>query len=202
MYRASPASPASSSAASTRRSTSGSTLSATSAAADRLRGKVAIANAKIAYARYKACSPARAGRRWPMRAPDAAPALGFDQRQEPGLQRHHLCRGLIGRRHRQHHAARDDGRVPRPWRGQAPTAIEQDIEGARALARESGGAWRISLKEVTATLLRDGVRQFAAAFDKLFGIIALGARKRSAAIAASESQGRPGVASALLQRIF
>ena len=61
MSRASPASPVFSSAASTRPSTSGSTGSPIEQAADRLRGKAAIANAKIAYQRYKALF---SGPRW------------------------------------------------------------------------------------------------------------------------------------------
>ena len=53
--------------------------------AGRLRGKVAIANAKLAYVRYKACSPARAGRPGGIRGKDAAAALGVHQHQESGL---------------------------------------------------------------------------------------------------------------------
>src|SRR6185437_3517440 len=52
-----------------------------------------------------------------------------------------------------------------------PDAIEQDIEGARATLAELERQG-ISLTEVTDELVRDGVRQFAAAFDKLFGAIA------------------------------
>ena len=51
--------------------------------ADRLRGKVAIANAKIAYARYQALF---SGPRWQRLAAvgrkDATPALGLHQHQE------------------------------------------------------------------------------------------------------------------------
>ena len=32
---------------------------------DHLKGRLAIANAKLAYQRYRSSSPARAGRRWP-----------------------------------------------------------------------------------------------------------------------------------------
>jgi transaldolase/glucose-6-phosphate isomerase len=52
-----------------------------------------------------------------------------------------------------------------------PDVIEQDVEGARAMlaALEQYG---VSLKEVTEELVKDGVQQFADAFDKLFGVIA------------------------------
>ena len=86
--------------------------------ADRLRGKAGIANAKIAYARYKAlfsgAALAASGR---SRRKDAAFALGVHQHQKPSLQGHDVCRGAHRSRHGGHHPARDDGRVPRPWRG-------------------------------------------------------------------------------------
>ena len=61
-------------------------------------------------------------------------------------------------------AFRDHGEVK-------PDVIEQDVEGARAVlaALEEHG---ISLKEVTDELVKEGVQQFADAFDKLFGAIA------------------------------
>ena len=88
--------------------------------ADRLRGKAAIANAKLAYVRYKALF---SGPRWQHLAgvgrEDAAPALGFHQHQESGLQGHDVCRGADRPRHRGHHPAGDDGCLPRPRRGDA-----------------------------------------------------------------------------------
>ena len=44
---------------------------------------------------------------------DAAPALGVHQHQKPSLQGHDVCRGADRPRHRGHHPARDDGRIPR-----------------------------------------------------------------------------------------
>ena len=52
-----------------------------------------------------------------------------------------------------------------------PDAIEQDVAGARALLAELE-QHGISLKEVTDELVKEGVQQFADAFDKLFGAIA------------------------------
>ena len=83
-----------------------------------LRGKVAIANAKLAYQRYKRLF---AGARWEKlqcqgRA-GAAAALGEHRHEEQGLQRRALCRGADRPRHGQHHAAGDHGCVPRSWQG-------------------------------------------------------------------------------------
>jgi transaldolase / glucose-6-phosphate isomerase len=52
-----------------------------------------------------------------------------------------------------------------------PDAIEQDVAGARAMLAELE-EHGVSLKEVTEELVKDGVQQFADAFDKLFGTIA------------------------------
>jgi len=61
-------------------------------------------------------------------------------------------------------AFRDHGAV-------IPDVIERDLAGARALLAEleENG---VSLKEVTDELVKEGVQQFADAFDKLFGTIA------------------------------
>ena len=62
-------------------------------------------------------------------------------------------------------AFRDRGQV-------APDAIERDVVGARTVLAELE-SYGISLKEVTEEeLIKEGVRQFADAFDKLFGTIA------------------------------
>ena len=68
-------------------------------------------------------------------------------------------------------AFRDHGKV-------TPDAIEQDVDGARAMLAELE-QHGISLKEVTDELVEDGVQQFADAFDKLLGAVAQ--RRRSAA---------------------
>ena len=87
-------------------------------AADELRGKAAIANAKLAYVQYKALF---SGPRWEASRSsgrqDAAPSLGFDQHEKSDLQRHDVCRGSHRSRYRGHHSAGDDGCVPRPRPG-------------------------------------------------------------------------------------
>ena len=55
-----------------------------------------------------------------------------------------------------------------------PDVIEHDVAGARTVLAELE-QHGILLKEVAEELVTDGVQQFADAFDKLFGAIALGA---------------------------
>ena len=104
-----------------------------------LQGKVAIANAKLAYQMYqqhlqrRALAAAGAARR-----ADAAPAVGQHRHQEQGLQRRALCRGADRPRHRQHDAAGDDGRVPRP-RPAARRASKRTSPGAETAMATLGG---------------------------------------------------------------
>ena len=88
------------------------------AAADRalrqINGKVAIANAKLAYQTYQDIfsRPAVAGAGAPRRA-DAAAAVGQHRRQEPALQRRPLRRGTGRTRHGHDDAAGHARCVPR-----------------------------------------------------------------------------------------
>ena len=83
-----------------------------------LRGKAAIANAKLAYQSFKtdlrrcAVQGARGEGR-----PRPATALGQHQRQGQGVLRPALRRGADRPGHRGHDAARDARRVPRPRQG-------------------------------------------------------------------------------------
>ncbi len=80
-------------------------------------GKAAIANARLAYQRYEEVFGDRAlgvaGRR---RRPAAAPAVGVDRRQGPGVRRHAVRRRAGRPGSRQHHARGDPGRGRRPRR--------------------------------------------------------------------------------------
>src|SRR6185437_13794216 len=139
--------------------------------ADRLRGKAGIANAKIAYARYKALF---SGLRWQHLAEAGAQTQRLlwasTSTKSPAYKDTMYVEALIGRDTvdtippATMDAFRDHGAV-------TPDAIEQDVAGARALLAEleKNG---VSLKEVTDELVKDGVQQFADAFDKLFGTIA------------------------------
>jgi transaldolase/glucose-6-phosphate isomerase len=144
-------------------------------AADHLRGKAATANAKLAYARYKALF---SGSRWQALADAGAQTQRLlwasTSPKNPAYKDTIYAEALIGRDTVDTmppatlDAFRDHGAV-------AADRIEQDLAGARAIldALERHG---ISLNEVTAELVTDGVQQFADAFDQLFGSIA--ARRR------------------------
>ena len=139
--------------------------------ADRLRGKAGIANAKIAYARYKALF---SGPRWQQLAASGARTQRLlwasTSTKSPAYKDTMYVEALIGRDTvdtippATMDAFRDHGNV-------TPDVIEQEVAGARALLAtlEDRG---VSLEEVAEELVRDGVQQFADAFDKLFGAIA------------------------------
>jgi transaldolase / glucose-6-phosphate isomerase len=139
--------------------------------ADRLRGKAGIANAKIAYARYKALF---SGPRWQHLAEAGAKTQRLlwasTSTKSPAYKDTMYVEALIGRDTvdtippATMDAFRDHGAV-------IPDAIEQDVSGVRALLAELE-KHGVSLKEITDELVKDGVQQFADAFDKLFGAIA------------------------------
>ena len=141
------------------------------AAAEPLRGKVAIANAKVAYARYKTLF---AGPRW-----DALEAAGAKTQRllwastSPKNKAYKdtvYVEALIGRDTvdtippATMDAFRDHGVTQ-------ADVIEQDLDGARAILAKLAELG-VSLDAITTDLVTDGVQQFADAFDKLFGSIA------------------------------
>jgi transaldolase/glucose-6-phosphate isomerase len=139
--------------------------------ADRLRGKAAVANAKLAYVRYKALF---SGPRWQLLAASGARTQRLlwasTSTKNPAYKDTMYVEALIGRDTvntippATMDAFRDHGEA-------TPDAIEQDVAGARAMLAELE-EHGVSLKEVTEELVKDGVQQFADAFDKLFGTIA------------------------------
>ena len=139
--------------------------------ADRLRGKAGIANAKIAYARYKALF---SGPRWQALAASGAKTQRLLWASTSTKSRAYkdtmYVEALIGRDTvdtippATMDAFRDHGEAK-------PDAIEQDVRGARAVLAELERRG-ISLAEVTEELVAEGVRQFADAFDKMLGAVA------------------------------
>ncbi len=139
--------------------------------ADQFRGKVAIASAKMAYARYTALF---SGPRWETLASSGAKTQRLlwasTSTKNPAYKDTMYVEALIGRDTvdtippTTMDAFRDHGTA-------TPDAIEKEVEsaGATLAALAQHG---ISLKEVTAELVADGVQQFADAFDKLFAAIA------------------------------
>ena len=155
-------------------------------ALEQLKGKTAIANAKLAYVKFKELF---SGPRW-----DALAAKGAQ------VQR--LLWASTGTKNKAYSdvlyvdtlvgpqtvntmppatmdAFRDHGTV-------RPDAIEDDIDGARATLAALDRAG-ISLKKVTDDLVVDGVRQFADAFDKLLGAVASKLKQARTEPAASQS---------------
>ena len=117
------------------------------------------------------CSPARAGSVWPRPGAKTQRLLwASTSTKNPAYKDTMYVEALIGRDTvdtmppATMDAFRDHGAA-------IPDAIEQDIEGARAMLAELE-RHGISLKEITEELVTEGVQQFADAFDKLFGAIA------------------------------
>ena len=108
---------------------------------EKLQGKLAIANAKLAYEHFLETFQ---GERWEYlqeqgRAP-AAPALGVDLDEEPGLPRRDVRRGADRPRHREHDAARDDRGVPGSRRGARRHRHGGRRRGARSCFAELAAA--------------------------------------------------------------
>jgi transaldolase/glucose-6-phosphate isomerase len=139
--------------------------------ADALRGKAAIANAKLAYGRYKELF---SGPRWQTLAAAGAKTQRLlwasTSTKNPSYKDTMYVEALIGRDTvdtippATMDAFRDHGEVK-------AAAIEHDVAGARAMLAELE-RHGISLGEVTQGLVKDGVQQFADAFDKLLGSVA------------------------------
>ncbi len=139
--------------------------------ADRLRGKAAIANAKIAYVRYKALF---SGQRWQSLADSGAKTQRLlwasTSTKSPAYHDTMYVEALIGRDTvdtippATMDAFRDHGEA-------ITDSIEQDLAGARAILAELERRG-ILLTQVTTELVAEGVQQFADSFDKLFAAIA------------------------------
>jgi transaldolase/glucose-6-phosphate isomerase len=141
------------------------------AAASRLQGKVAIANAKMAYARYKALF---SGPRWQKLAAAGARTQRLlwasTSTKNPAYRDTMYIEELIGRDTVNTippvtmDAFRDHGEVK-------PDSVEKDEAGAKAVLAELEKQG-ISLKEITDELVKEGVQSFADSFDKLLGVVA------------------------------
>ena len=133
--------------------------------------RCAIANAKLAYVRYKALF---SGPRWQRLAAAGAKTQRLlwasTSTKNPAYKDTMYVEALIGRDTvdtippATMDAFREHGKV-------TPDVIEQDVVGARAILAELE-QHGISLKEITEELVTEGVQQFADSFDKLFGAIA------------------------------
>jgi transaldolase/glucose-6-phosphate isomerase len=135
-----------------------------------VRGKVAIANAKLAYARYKELF---AGSRWDILAGSGARTQRLlwasTSTKNKAYKDTVYVEALVGRDTvdtippATMDAFRDHGVVQ-------ADVVEHDVEGARA-TMDRLKSIGIPFDEITAALVVDGVKQFADAFDKLFASI-------------------------------
>ena len=149
-------------------------------AAERLRGRVAIANAKLAYEYYRKIFSTP---RWKSLADAGAQTQRLlwasTGAKDPSFSDTKYVEALIGRDTVDTmppdtmDAFRDHGEVE-------ADRVAQDVEGARAILAELGKRG-ISLDDITADLIEDGVRQFAEAFDNLFDVLT---RRRQALVEA------------------
>ncbi len=149
--------------------------------ATRLQGKLAIANAKLAYRHWQEAFsrpalgvPRRQGREVP------ALPLGLDVDEEPRVPRRDVRRGADRARDREHDAGRDDRRLPGSRRGQA------GLPHRRASTRRSKLLERLAevgvdYDDVVATLEAEGVQKFADSFEELLD----GIRAKRAELAAA-----------------
>jgi transaldolase/glucose-6-phosphate isomerase len=141
-----------------------------------LKGKVAIANAKVAYARYQALF---AGDRWQALGEAGAQTQRLlwasTSVKDKALKDTLYVEALVGKDTvdtippATMDAFRDHGVV-------VADAIEADVQDARQ-ALASLDALGVSLEKITEDLVIDGVQQFADAFDKLFAGIAVSRRE-------------------------
>ncbi len=157
--------------------------------AGRLRGEAAVANAKLAYSYYRKIFSTP---RWKALADAGAQTQRLlwasTGTKDPTFKDTKYVEALIGRDTvdtmppETMDAFRDHGRVE-------ADSVERDVQGARA-ALEKLERLGVSLDEITAELVEDGVRQFSDAFDKLFEVLA---RQRRAIVdAGSGRQKRSG----------
>lgn len=161
-----------------------------------LKGKVAIANAKLAYQEYKKLF---SGARW-------------EKLKAKGAKPQRLLWASTGTKSKDYRdtiyveeligpdtvntvppatldAFRDHGLVR--------DSLEEDIEGAKKVLAdlETTGIW---LDKITTDLVADGVKQFADAADKLYGAVA---HKRAKSLEASNDSQQLGLAKALAESV-
>ena len=132
-----------------------------------LQGRLAIANAKLAYAHW---AQAFAGERWAYLASQgrtvAAMPLGVDLDEEPGLSRRHVRRGADRPGDGEHDAAGDDPRLPGSRRG----ARRHPVRRARRRASRCSTSWPRPVSTTTTScdvLEAEGVQKFADSFAEL-----------------------------------
>ena len=157
-----------------------------------LRGRIAIANAKVAYQRFK---PVFAGERWErLRAAGARvqrPLWASTSTKDPAYRDVYYVETLIG----PHTVNTLPPQTLQAFNdhGKAEPTLERDLEAADAALRELA-ALGADLAQVTEQLEREGVDSFAKSYDSLMAGIAA---KRDAIL--SEQAGSPAASLGLLE---
>src|SRR4051794_3755243 len=161
-----------------------------------LRGKVAIANAKMAYQEYKKLF---AGPRW-------------QKLQAKGAKPQRLLWASTGTKNKAYSdvlyveelIGRDTVNTVPPAtldafrdHGKLRDSLEENIEDAKAVLAGLAQAG-VSLDAITADLVKDGVKQFADAADKLYGAVA---HKRAAVIAGHIDQQKLSLGASLSKAV-
>jgi len=153
-------------------------------ASQELKGRLAIANAKLAYQHYK---DVFSGRRWEDLATAGArkqrPLWASTSAKDPHYRDTRYVEELIGPEtistmpEATIRAFQDHGRVS--------STLERDVDEARALFTELARVG-IDYDDVVATLESEGVAKFVQSFDKLLGLVAAKGPKTLAARGAPE----------------
>ncbi len=134
-----------------------------------LPGKVAIANAKLTYRRYKEIfSGSRLGCARKERRADAARAVGQHEHERSDLFGRSVCRGTDRAGHGEHHAAADARGFPRSRQAKSKPGSGS---GCGEATMNALGAVGISMKKVTDDLVTQAVKLFAEPFDKLLNAV-------------------------------
>ena len=132
---------------------------------DELKGKLAVANAKLAYQNWKEVF---SGERW-----EALEAKGASKQwclwaststKNPAYRDVLYVEELIGPRHREHHARGDDRGVPGSRRGRADARAGISTRRTRVFERARAAAG-VDVDDVTRMLEDEGVQKFSDSFD-------------------------------------
>ncbi len=163
-------------------------------------GKVAIANAKLAYQSYKEIFR---GPRWQVLAARGAQTQRLlwasTSSKNPSYRDVIYVEELVG--------PDTVNTIPPATfdafrdHGQARTSLEEDLEAARD-TMETLDHVGISMKEVTAVLVRDGVQLFSEAFDKLLNTLDLRCRVAIGAKINQQTSTLPAAISAEVKRVI
>ena len=137
---------------------------------DDLKGRLGIANAKLAYQQYKGLFTGDVGKRWPPAGRSRNAVCGLRPRRRTEPARHALRRRADRPGDDLDNACRNIEGLPRsrPCGG----AVESELEEARYVFNQLYAAG-VDYHDVVATLEREGIDKFVASFNELLRGIAV-----------------------------